>query len=701
MRKFALVCLLAATALGGCMETPKRLKVPVAKDAAQLGAVNVAVTSTAAWEDVAADFETDFKLSNEDALAKAIPTTTSVSDKLVDLMSLALSAEFAGKLKDSKVTTTTAADGTTSSEGTSTTTQKTPETPDSPEAALKLGDARGIANHQPPVAGINAFTQFRAAAALKQELAALNGSISNAASRDGYRPMLVRVQIGVQPRMRKQPFDLRLRMSFLPRLQKAGDGNNPDTSLPIVLPLLVTDSFDVTQEQISTEKLRQIAILLGARGGGLAAKLGLAKGYDWQIDTFSARINSRFTVGVDNENTLLVRIGAAQFGNELEMVPQSINATVLLLVPDEHADDMIDIILRPSFNNAHTGKTLPLSSNNKDGLPGVNKEVRKLYCGNNSNKPECTEEFRHLATLTRDGSSFGAFREKALQLKAVTCRNFSEADRQKDVCIHDLWAEAQRAAEGLWVSNRASFHAINHQKHELPIDQLAAVRKDEDTLIASLASKDPGLAKVVSASLVPNMLPTGKDCASWPGNKTGIMAFDQSSNKSVISFTFPATQSDYDKGSLILRMEKPKKEDGKSEIEIRCYNLAWAEEAKEQPSAAATLGTGATSLRLDNGRGKVLISVGWNDEASGAVLRAENALIVGGTGLTIKDDKFEGKVTAKGKVSLLLEQIADRGVVTIYAIPLGKDGKEVPGGKTALRFDITNPRSGKESQEGT
>jgi len=765
--RHAIPVLLAATALSACATNPalNQPKVPLVKNADDLGSINVAVVGAEPWEDVESSFETKFALSDDDALEKAIPVTSSLADRLLDVFSAQFAANFAGPSIDNVATdktssnsssdtdadglTATTASSSSSSESSKSRSRKTPDRPALPANSLTPGQAVALVQLVEQRAQINAATRFRAAAALKQEVVSLNRAVQSAVGRTGYIPVMVRLQIGVQPRVRRQPFDARVRLSFLP---KEGLG----ARMPVVVPLLATDNLDATQEQYAAEQLRQAALSLGGFSGPIAASLGLNKGYDRRGDTFALRLNSRYSVGVANENTLMVRIGAAQYGNELELVPQAINSTVLLLVPAELAGQQIHVVSRPSFNNALTGESLRLSSRKIGADFEFPQKTYELYCKEGVSKKACTPDLLTLTEMTRDNSGFDEFAKKIRTFNAtVECKRFNSQSEQ--LCARDMWVELQRNAEEIWITSTSTFEVPMPHNHLLPQTQTAVYTSDKTRVRFVLGGADSAQAFGLEAKLYAEANPPAKQGKTKPAKSiadkpctasdaqcdarmlqsAGLQATAITFSGKTMTVGFPKTDPEITKGALCLtftpppagvdtrakendnvklaeankarteqvqnRFLSPKSNAGEaSDRQFRCYPIAKAAGSNEPESAEVTLAAGAKALTPIKGSAIVRVAVGWNDTAKGAALKADNGDIVGGKGFTMSETDYEAEVTTKGRLILELEGINNPGTVTITAVPLDKDRKKVPGAAQKLQFYVVpEPKPTEENKAKT
>jgi hypothetical protein len=222
----------------------------------------------------------------------------------------------------------------------------------------------------------DAMLEYWNATALFQEVQLLNRTLLDAAVPSGHRAYLVRLQIGLMPRRRHQPYDAYTTLSFFSGSsvlapQGAG-GAAPATALrdlpagtagPRVLPLLVSDNLEASDVSRAQEEIRRLALTLSAFPGDFAASAAA----DLLSKSFSAEVagrdlNSLLTVARVSENTLRVRIGAMRepsAGHAL--VPRNHYVTVILTVPEDAPAD-VQVVARTELVDTRTGAELPGTS---------------------------------------------------------------------------------------------------------------------------------------------------------------------------------------------------------------------------------------------------------------------------------------------------------------------------------------------------
>jgi hypothetical protein len=914
--------LLVSSALtGGCARSLHfdQTRPKEAKNLDELGTVNVSVVSVSRWQDVAGEMETNFKLDNDELLNQAITTTSTSQERLYDFMALALALNISGTqidksrerasstvadtatADDSEVTTTSS--GKTSTTDRTTRSRKTPVAPPPPDLDTIAGKAKALRDDLEPEVGQDAITRYRAAAALKQELVALNRSIRDAAMRTGYEPLLVRMSIGLQPNRREQPFDARLRVSFLPpedgltlkaEVDKAGLGTEKDhaqsrldslnsrivqtplrsswyarsdpesgsapesiqsfqsfsnlaksisptvplsrvknssgliifqagdkkyesenicffsylskflmeewkldantiysdfsgsarfsssfievmqsasikdldsalkpcaassgdmsalrgpisalikkfevrqTLQPVVIPLVATDSLEGTAESIAAEQLREASLALSATAGAFGGGASLKKGFDRLVNSEATALNSLYSISRESENTVSIRIGAMRFGRRYEMVPRTVQSTLLLLVPRELTGRMIDLVSRPSFNNARTGERLNLVNRGKDNLPDVPPYVYNQFCKTGKQTDSCRTGFNKLADSIRNGESLMDFQTLAKQQGDIQCRHSANhientTDRQ---CLLDLWAELQRQSTRLHVTSTANFQTPPLIGRDLPVEQNGIWEDKKKNWQVRLTGVDPWIRQFlqarlgenckystldddVSGSLLANTTRPKrnsnnnkitnkviiKDTATLNASQlnNGVMATDISLSGSAATFTFPAIEGvEWNKDKEGKKETYPKNLKlclwvadqalapaslglvrGFSAEAPREYGLVYQKIAKDEPAEAKAkelkLQSNGSVLYAINGEGELPIAVKFDKDIPSVKLVARGGTIIASNPQRSIDSEYAVTLSKSGKVSLVINSIDTANGLSIIATALDEKGEE-------------------------
>jgi hypothetical protein len=822
-----------------------------------MGSIGLAVISVSRWQDVAGELEAKFPSDETTVWDRAIPVTSSVSDRILDIMAAKLGVSLAGTIVNDSQTLTSSSTRESGSKtdeaGTVTETSSETEKDASDESrgrtrqtpgevtdpALRDGGADKVGT--PPTSratGISAFTRYTAANALKQEIVVLNRYVRDAVQRTGYEPFLVRMQFGVQPRQRQQPFDTIMRVSFLPSpvappettkaataslraepgagstfaalfgmrdpeekgwpgqatnsipandsaafadlfnslsgggstltslnedastyrlsvraggedrtytilkpcffrhlagyLASPGIGIAPARSyrdlagsarfapvffeqlnggataltgicpgaeasatafdhwtklhaqqreaLPVVVPLVVTDSLEGTQEYQAVQNLRQAALALSAVGGPARGTASFNRTVDRLQEYEATRLNSVYSIGRLSENTIQVRMGATRYGNKFEMVPRSVQSTLLLLVPREQAGQIVELVARPSFNNANTGAILRLSSEEALREPSlfgqrlIDRDKARAMCGLRRNAAEtavesCRKFLTQVSRYAAAPDGWTAFRDKlkTSDNSLSLCLDGKDVDL---VCANDLYAELLREQQRVGAMSRARVEIPALRQRDLPPQQTASARTaDKDDKI-TVVGIDPWLKPSIRAR-------AGADCRARNGDGyEGVMATRLDVVDDVGTFTVPRpAKADGSEGeppaTLCLWLDNSAYApltlglvDGFSAGSPRRYPVRFGkkdDKAAEKPAKAAfDIAISGQTVVTQRNRGTVRLVIRNFDKAQidRIVFTAEDGVIVGASGnATFEGKTYTAVIAADGAVELPVESI--------------------------------------------
>lgn len=198
----------------------------------QAGSAHVAVISVGSWEDYQNAMQPNFSMDETKALASVVPSTQVLREETQQALSLLLKLRSADvKLSEekskNKITDPENPDGNKDEDveksGTKT------ETTDAGALGAPKGAVLGAPGSLPAKKDIldqpvdmDPFMRHAAAAALFQEVRLLNRYIRDAATREGYRALVVRVQVNLMPAARNEPYDAYTTLSFFPPRGDAG-----------------------------------------------------------------------------------------------------------------------------------------------------------------------------------------------------------------------------------------------------------------------------------------------------------------------------------------------------------------------------------------------------------------------------------------------------------------------------------------------
>lgn len=333
----------------------------------QIGSAHVGVLSVVRLtEDLGNTLQPTFKLDAEQALSKVAPVTMRVSETRATSFSAI------------------AAVGSTA--------QASSGAP--PKAAtLPEVHVTSVTIEAP----IDPISRYAAAASLFQEVQLLNGYVKNATTRSKHTPYVVRLQVALMPLRRGEPYDVYLNIAFFANddavsransrastctfetslsspaasqlALSAGGASRPALSTvtypnPHAVPLFVTDNMELTSRTRDESDSREAAFALAPLRDALVTMAGGSLGFSDKRSRAEAGYerNSRLTVTRLSDNSLRVRIGAAQRPKSgYVMDAQNHAITLLLLVPEElsHAQrPEIQVMSWVSFVHASEGYAL-------------------------------------------------------------------------------------------------------------------------------------------------------------------------------------------------------------------------------------------------------------------------------------------------------------------------------------------------------
>lgn len=351
----------ALLSLASCGGANSNLHKPHRVDSQEkAGAITLAATMVAQWEDYVSTLDPEFSLTEAQALAKVIPQTTLIEEKVIDALGAGLSAGLP-RTSTSGTETTSIKDGVTTSSSSTTKTKEAGQPPETGGAAAgagrKASDLPGIPDDMRKL-GQDSMLEYLAATALFQEVKLLSRYVTDAALKENYRPYLLRLQIGVVPYARNQPYDTYMRLAFF---TENGTGAGVE-----VLPLLVTDNLEGTLKSRSVDTIRQLALALSFMTGGFGGSASLNSMQESLNSVLGTDKNSLLTVGRITDNTIQVRLGASREPTAgYAMIPRTHNVTLVVLLHEDLAKSdnkdnrKVTITAQGIFRDAETGRALP------------------------------------------------------------------------------------------------------------------------------------------------------------------------------------------------------------------------------------------------------------------------------------------------------------------------------------------------------
>lgn len=355
---------------------------PKPESRGEAAGILISVNSVTPWNQVSGALQPKFTISGDTAIAQIAPTTEKINEQVLKAFGIAAGIGLPQTSTQSSNTNTAQ---TSSQTGSTATSQSTSTDTKQPGTAPQVpsGTPAGVQalSHTPPGGSvdIDPILKYQAALSLYQAVTLMNQQIHSAVSNKCYTPYLVQMKIAVMPYSEYLPFDLHSRISFFPDLDQNAktrkkenaksdeskdtkpvenksseihDGECKKGTTPLVVPVLVTDDIEKAIKQNALETSRQIGFAVGGLVSGVAANMGVNKLNQSIRDSLGQDINSRFTVSRLIDNTIYVRIGAAnQASYGKSLMGQTYDLALILLVPNPYSDKVKDIVINKNEIN--------------------------------------------------------------------------------------------------------------------------------------------------------------------------------------------------------------------------------------------------------------------------------------------------------------------------------------------------------------
>jgi hypothetical protein len=339
----------------------------------EAGVIHIGVQSVAAFEDYIDALQPRFTLTADEALRRAVPVTETqelrAAVSTVVQAAVALATVEREQLASASEVTSRSGAGEEKQEGrrerSSRTARRSGAVPEAPDVELPE-DLLARLEQLSATPDLDPSLQYRAAAALLQDLALLSSYVREAAVGRDTLPFIVRLLVTVYPSATREPYDVYSTISFFNEglrvqpfnVETASDPNDSlftfgsdvtarlgaspsgegftsrcDGGAMAVIPLFVTDSVESTLLKSSRTTDREIGGSLAGSVG--TAGVGLSGG---QASSAGAAVASRdvrgsFTLGRAAENAIALRIGAPHVDGVQQLAPRTYNVTALALLP--------------------------------------------------------------------------------------------------------------------------------------------------------------------------------------------------------------------------------------------------------------------------------------------------------------------------------------------------------------------------------
>jgi len=337
----------------------------LADNSEELGSVHITLLPPLLYEEYKSKLQPEFKMTAEKALEEALPVTmksTSFEGRVSRLAAeVSLPTE---SFDDEKVTTTT--------NGVESTT-KTEKVFDKSGAVPELESEPGsLSNKSLPInnekLGVDPLLKYWTATAIYQEIQLINNYFKGMSLDEDYIPYIVRLQITTLPKKRNAPYDTFVDVNFS-GLSKIGSVDSyvkeEHDQLPVIFPMLVTDSLESKENQLSIEQVKELALALKGMVNGIGFGTRISDYHQILKSALGREYNSLLTVARIGDNTLRVRIGAMQQpGSAYAIIPRNYNISLIAMVPAHlwEANDLHSMHLNGAsvtqFFNANDGQPL-------------------------------------------------------------------------------------------------------------------------------------------------------------------------------------------------------------------------------------------------------------------------------------------------------------------------------------------------------
>lgn len=360
---------LACMASAGCVDV-SRFTTPLPPSSqAEAASTHVGVVGVARWDDYVDALQPAFKLTEDQALQKAIPITASYQSKLVEAVRLGLQLGLPTTTETLTQTRNTDAAGqVTRSE--SEQHNEGPGTLPSPVPPIAQVPAAGSLQ-LPAISGDqDSFLQYNVATDLLQEVKILNRSVRDARLRQNADAYFIRMKVAVIPFRRGLEYDAYTDIILYVRPSDSAPGMS--RSLPTVVPLLVTDNLESANNAAVANAVAEFGAAISAPVGNIAAAAQLQALNDSLTAGATTGRNALQTVARLGENAIRVRFGATLQVDErgrpaYELLPRTHTLSLLVLVPkpargpsDAAEPSRLSLISTSKLKNARNGDQLPL-----------------------------------------------------------------------------------------------------------------------------------------------------------------------------------------------------------------------------------------------------------------------------------------------------------------------------------------------------
>ena len=615
------------------------------------------------------------EITAEQALDKVLPTTSVTEQKILDALGVSLALGLQRKGGEEATV---------------------PENFDKTGLSKLLERSPGAGDSTKKL-DTDPFLRYQAAMALFQEVRLLNNQIKAAALRDKMKAYIVRLQFNVVPYARNRPYDLYTTLSFFPLTRS----KNADRVR--ILPLLVTDNLESESASRSLDTIRQLSLAINALWSGEALGGGLTNKQQQIEDIFARNTNSLLTIGQVSANTARVRIGAArQATSKYAMIPRNHHVTLLMMVPEEMAEEdknNILVLAKWHLRDAETGERLE-DHEERDVYDVVEEYLKEPGRISSENCKKKIESEPQIARGLLSGIYRGRFKVFKDTLVKTNC-----FDKRK---TRHMWLDI---AELMQETNTAGATI------ELQADKKPEEAPSQFPPAQTVVIEDDGKVAQIRLNGARNIRP--KDLrATLVYNKNTFIASEVTFSPSdgVITLAFPsmkAWQSDKP-GSAKLsfcnyserKKDIPKCDEKKHKtIKLKLYYPKSAKSAEPKPDpVSVSLIPSSRRIMADKGVGAISFQVKLENKKGERVAKSAEITVDGGEIVEVKADgkKISEKlnkftVSSDNVVDLALRNLIPGGEIMVTAVAMEGKGKKKSGTgqktQDTLRIQVVAARS--------
>ncbi|MGC1470865.1 MAG: hypothetical protein WA793_15925, partial [Sphingorhabdus sp.] len=514
-----------------------------------------------------------------------------------------------------------------------------------------------------------------------------------------------------------------------------------------VVPLVVTDNLEGLAAARSTDVTRQLALALLATAGNVGLGGEFAQTQQQLRRQEGRDTNSLFTVARLTDDTVRVRLGAAQsprYGNAMLARTHNISLLVIfkpcrpdMLRPDGE-ERALSVVTRAAFTDTQTGETLRYRPAG-ERLIGLTSELNRKY-NNKFTYLEYAALYQMVTQQNRTG--FAAFfKEKLDRFKGRECDSLSPGSalgslfapagisgrldpdevaaikKSLDSTYADLPSKCmserlafQVASAGLWTDLQSIRPVAEYSYTSVPLvlrrvsptppptAQLVLANVADSGITATLYNgRDLGAAKEIRGSL---FLTTKKGESYELQSTSATVAADGAT----ITLKFPAIASNSDLSADGLKLGPVSVDFGLLPDGIRIDSARYAQvlpaTPKAQPKMAFTLSAPAQVVVIDTSGKKGALAVFVRAETvdtppKNAILTVDGPQVVsiskGGTSLAQKGSGWA--FTDPGEYVIQLDNLMAGQNVNVAVSDIGDGGKEtvVAAKLTRSVFDQRRP----------